>query len=439
MNIELPNLLNLFSRNPARSCDALVAESAGDASSPGPAIQLEVAPSLSRGEGVAPTFCDGASQLRARRKIAAGFVAVSAAFFLTHPQTGQAAEKEDAASLPTVAVARAQREDLWKELRIPAEFRPFAEVQLHAKVSGYLKQITVDFGDQVKAGQLLATLEVPELADQLHSALAAGQKAAADYTNAHLVFTRLQAVDKEHPNLVAQQDLDAAQGRDGMAAAAIAAAQADVEKYQTLMAYTKITAPFDGVITKRYADPGALIQAGTASDTQALPLVRLSDNYHLRLDFYVDVDNVKDIHLGDPVEVRVDSLGGLSSTGKISRVTYRVEEDTRKMTAEIEVPNPQLELVPGMYATVKLKVERRPQALAIPIEAVSGEKKSVVFMVNPNQEIEERPVTLGLETADRVEVLSGLKEGDLVVVGNHSQIRPGQKAQTKFLKPTGEP
>ena len=370
--------------------------------------------------------------------VAVAAVALAAWWFARSQPAGAGAAFPPAA-MPTVAVAKVDREDLFKELPMAAEFRPYVEVQLHAKVSGYLQQINVDFGDKVKAGQLLATLEVPELADQLHSAMASEQKAAADYTNAHLVFTRLEAVNKDHPNLVAQQDLDTAHGRDGMAAAAIAAAQADVAKYQTMLAYTKIAAPFDGVITKRYADPGALIQAGTASDTQAMPLVRLSDNYHLRMDFYVDVDNVKDLRLGDPVEVRVGSLGGRTFTGEISRVTYRVEEDTRKMTAEIEVPNPQLELVPGMYATVKLKVERRPQALAIPIEAISGDKKSSVFVLNQNQEIEERPVTLGIETADRREVLSGLKEGDLVVIGNHSQIRPGQKVQTKLLNPTAEP
>ena len=152
-----------------------------------------------------------------------------------------------------------------------------------------------------KSSQLLATLEVPELHDQLHNAIAMQQRAEADYTNAHLIYQRLQQVNQEHPNLVAQQDLDTAEAKDGTAAAAIAAAKADVEKYQTLVNYTQITAPFDGVVTHRYADPGALIQAGTGSDTQALPLVRVSDNYHLRLDFPVSVKYVKDIHPGQSV------------------------------------------------------------------------------------------------------------------------------------------
>ncbi len=129
---------------------------------------------------------------------------------------------------------------------------------------------------------------MPELHDELDSARAAEQKAEADYTNANLIYTRLLAVNKDHPNLVAQQDLDTAQANNLTTAAAIAAAKAEVEKYRTLVSYTQITAPFDGVVTHRYADPGALIQAGTSSDKQSLPLVRVSDNYRLRLDFPVD-------------------------------------------------------------------------------------------------------------------------------------------------------
>jgi len=336
-------------------------------------------------------------------------------------------------TLQLVAVARVSREDLHNEVTIPAEFRPYLQVELHAKVSGYVDQINVDIGDKVKAGQLLAKLEVPELKDELNRALAAAKRAEADYKDAHLVYTRLLSVDKAHPNLVAQQELDAAEARDGTTEAAKASAKAEIERYQTLLAYTRITAPFAGVITHRYADPGSLIQAGTASDSQALPLVRLSDNYLLRLDFPVSVAYVKDIHVGDSVEVKVESLGGKTFTGKISRCAEKVDEDTRTMITEIEVPNPSLELVPGMYATLVLKVQQRPQALTIPTEAISTDKSSSVFLVNAQQEIEERPVTLGLETPGKYEVTSGLKEGDLVVIGSRSQIRPGQKVEAKLI------
>jgi RND family efflux transporter MFP subunit len=164
-----------------------------------------------------------------------------------------------------------------------------------------------------------------------------------------------------------------------------------------------------------------------------MPLVCLSDNYRLRLDFPVSVAYVKDIQLGDRVEVRVQSLKGKPFTGTISRSTQKVDEDTRTMIMEIEVPNPKLELVPGMYATVVLQVDRRPQVLAIRTEAISTDKKTLVYVVNREQEIEERPVTLGLETPGKYEVVDGLKEGDLVMIGSRSRVKPGQKVEAKLI------
>ena len=362
------------------------------------------------------------------------FVIGLGVFWATHHARAQAPTGADSTDAPTAGVAKVTREDLYKEVTISAEFRPYEEVELHAKVSGYVSKMNVDFGDKVKAGQLMATLEVPELQDELVNARATEQKAEADYTNAHLIYTRLQSVNKDHPNLVAQQDLDTAEANELTTAAAIAAAKANVEKFQTMVSYTQITAPFDGVVTHRYADPGTLIQAGTSSDTQALPLVRVSDNYRLRLDFPVTVDYVKDVQLGDSVAVRVDSLNGKTFTGTISRFTHDVDDNTRTMITEIEVPNPNLELMPGMYATVVLKVEKRPQALAVPTEAVAGGKTPTVYVVNHDNQIEERTVKLGLETPDKYEVLSGLNEGDLVVIGNRAGFQAGQKVEPKLIQ-----
>ena len=352
----------------------------------------------------------------------------------TRHARAQVSTGADFASAPTAGVAKVTREDFYKEMTAPAEFRPYVEAELNAKVSGYVSQMNVDFGDKVKAGELLATLEVPELQDELDSARAAEQKAEADYTNANLIYTRLLAVNKDHPNLVAQQDLDTAQANDSSTAAAIAAAKAEVEKYRTLVSYTQITAPFDGVVTHRYADPGALIQAGTSSDKQALPLVRVSDNYRLRLDFPVDVDYVKDVQPGDPVEVCVESLDGKPFTGSITRFTRDVDDNTRKMTTEIEVANPDLTLVPGMYATVILKVEKHSNALAVPTAAVAGGKTPTVYVVNHDNKIEERAIKLGMETPDKYEVLSGLHEGELVVIGNPSGFQAGQKVEPKLIE-----
>ncbi len=368
-----------------------------------------------------------------RCKILAVTLAFGAALFCA-PHCAHAQASADAANVPTAGVAKVIRKDLSMSVTISAEFRPDEEVELHAKVSGYLSKMNVDFGDKVKAGQLLATLEVPELEAELASAQAVREKAEADYTNAHLIYSRLRSVNQEHPNLVAQQELDTAQANDLTATAAIAAAKANFEKYQTMVSYTQITAPFDGVVTRRYADPGALIQTGTASDTQALPLVRVSDNYRLRLDFPVTVDYVKDVQVGDAVAVQVDSLNNKTFTGAISRFTREVDDNTRTMTTEIEVPNPDLRLMPGMYASVLLKVKNRPHALAVPVEAVSGDKNPTVYVLNQNHQIEVRTVKLGLETPEDYEVLSGLKEGDLVVIGDRAAFQPGQKVEPKLVR-----
>jgi RND family efflux transporter MFP subunit len=375
--------------------------------------------------------------------VAAAVVLVVGLILFRHPFAKAPAP---AAQMRTVAVATVQREDLYNEVTIPAEFRPYVEADLNAKVSGYLNVINVDFGDKVKAGEVLGVLEVPELKDELNASIAAEQRAGADYTNTHLIYSRLLDVNRQHPNLVAQQDIDTAEAKDSIALAAVTSAKADVERYQTLFGYTQIIAPFDGVVTARYADPGALIQIGTSSDTAARPLVRVSDNYLLRLDFPVSVKYVQDVRTAASVTVRVDSLGGKTFNGKITRFTDKVNDATRTMITEIEVANTNLEIVPGMYAEVVLKVERRPNVLTIPTEAVASQKESKVDVINANNEIEEREVTLGLETPNRYEVISGLKEGEKVMIGNHSQVHAGEKvepkpwesAQTKWNVPNGE-
>ena len=380
---------------------------------------------------------DGASRVRARTWLFAFVVlVVLIAAVLVHSRRGAA--RASLPATPTVAVVKVAWTDLHKEIAIPAEFRAYAQVDLHAKVSGYVKQINVDIGDIVKAGQLLAVLEVPESREELAHATAAQQRSAAAYRDSHLAYTRLIAVNREHPNLVAQQDLDTAEAKDATAAGELAAARADVSKDQTLVDYTRITAPFDGVITRRYADPGALVQAGTASQTQTMPLVRLSDNYHLRLDFPVSVDYAQDIRSGATVSVRVESLGGKTFVGRIARFTHTVDASTRTMTAEMEVENSNLALLPGMYATVILRAEERPHVMAIPIEAVPQGAKSV-FVVDAKHEVAERVIRLGLETPSQYEVLDGLADGDLVMLGNPMQLRPGQKVVARLLAAPVEP
>lgn len=356
-------------------------------------------------------------------------------------------------SAPIVAVARAAPADLSRAVVLTAEFRPFQEIEVHAKVAGYVKQIFVDVGDRVKAGQTLAVLEVPEMTDDVARAAASIKRSEAEVQHArdelrraeaaheaaHLTYQRLSDVSKARPNLIAQQELDDARSRDigaeagvsaakaGLSAAqqSVAVSQVDQQRTNTMLAYSKITAPFSGVVTKRYADTGAMIQAGTASQSQAMPLVRLSQIDQLRLILPVPEQTVARIHLGEQVEVRVPSLNR-TFAGKVARFSDNVSTTTRTMETEVDVANPSLQLVPGMYAEANLTLEHKEGALAIPLMAVSTTgDSSVVFVVNHENKIEERQVKLGIQTANRTEVIAGLQDGDLVVVGNRSQIQAG--------------
>jgi RND family efflux transporter MFP subunit len=390
--------------------------------------------------------------------LAAGSVAIAAlAIGACSPRAEVAASNGP----PTVAVAKVTRGDVVQMLTIIAEFRPFQEIEVHAKVAGFLKSISVDVGDRVQAGQLLAVLEIPELQDEMQQD-EAGVKHAEDEINrtqadleraesahqvAHLGASRLSSVLAARPNLVAQQDIDEAVGRDRVAEAQVATAKATLasaqeqleiakasqNKTKTLFAYARITAPFAGVITHRYADTGAMIQAGTSSQTQAMPVVQLSQNSRLRLVIPVPESAVSRIHIGAPVDLHVQS-SHKTFTGTVARFADRVNTETRTMHVEVDVPNANLELVPGMYADASIVLAEAKDVLVAPVEALDRTETSLrVLLVNHDGRVEPRTVTIGLETADRVEIASGLAAGDLVVVGNRSQLKTGTLVSPKVL------
>ena len=206
--------------------------------------------------------------------------------------------------------------------------------------------------------------------------------------------------------------------------------KAEMGKVNTLHAYTRVTAPFTGVVTKRYADTGSMIQAGTASQTQAMPLVRLSENSRLRLILPVPESVVPSVRVGGGVDVTAPSLNRVFP-GKVARFADRVQPSTRTMDTEVDVPNPNLLLVPGMYAEVRLILDRRHDALAAPVSAVDN--GGHVMVVGPDGLIEARKVSLGIETSNLVEIRSGLKDGDLVVIGNREGLQAGQQVRPKIV------
>jgi RND family efflux transporter MFP subunit len=360
-----------------------------------------------------------------------------------------------------VAVARVTRQDLARQMEVAAEFRPWQEIDLHAKVSGYLRSIYVDVGDRVRQGQLIAVLEVPEMTQELAQASGSARRTALEVERARsdvaraeaaatirrLSWERLAEVAKTRPNLIAQQELDDAHARYNEAQAQVSAARsalgameeqvnvanATKERVHTMMSYSRISAPFSGVITQRRGDPGALVQAGTASHTQALPLVRLSQVDRLRLVLPVPESIVPRIRAGDPVEIRVDSLGRVFQ-GKIARFTGRLDSTTRTMETEVDVPNDSGALKPGMYGYASLRLDQRQGALAVPVQAVKGRNSDAsVLTIDGNRRLQERRFVAGIETPDLIEAVSGLREDEFVVVGNRGRLRAGMLVDPRMI------
>jgi RND family efflux transporter MFP subunit len=204
-------------------------------------------------------------------------------------------------------------------------------------------------------------------------------------------------------------------------------ADSEYSRAMAMVQYATIRAPFTGVITKRYANTGSMIQAGISSQTQAMPVVKLAQNNLLRLILPVPVSDVGGIRKGETVDVNVVSLGR-TLKGTVTRYADSVQMSTRTMDTEVDVPNPDGSLIPGMYAEVHLHLAARPHVLSAPLDAVDGIGTSAekAYLVRDGV-VHLTSVTTGLQTATRIEIVSGLEAGDDVVVGRHSGIAEGER------------
>ncbi|MEO8736544.1 MAG: efflux RND transporter periplasmic adaptor subunit [Edaphobacter sp.] len=356
-------------------------------------------------------------------------------------------------------MARVTRENLSSTLNVAGQFQPYQEVDLHAKVSGYIRRINVDIGDRVHSGQVIATLEVPELSAQLVGAQASvrhsqseidrakSEVAGAESSHAalHDAYMRLAQAAQQRPGLIAQQELDDSLAKDQNSEASINVAKAaldateeqlgvssaDKQRVQALSDYSIVTAPFSGVITKRYADTGSLIQAGTTSNTQAMPVVQLAQSDVLRLRIPVPERDVPYIQAGGIVQVHVQATGK-TFTGKIVRFARALDPSTRTMVTEVDVANPTLTLSPGMYAESVISLQQRTNVLTVPIQAVvQGDTQSYVLALDANNRVQKKIVTLGVQGADKVEITSGLNKGDLVIISAQANYQVGQVVSPK--------
>jgi RND family efflux transporter MFP subunit len=375
-----------------------------------------------------------------------------------------ASDREQRPEVP-VAVAPVERRPIQRQLSVSSELVPFQEIDVYAKESGYVSQLLVDYGSHVKKGQLMAVLEIPELQallqqdradlksvqEQITNAQKQLNRVEAQHTVLHLEFQRIDTVAKSKPGLVAQQEVDDIQGRDLAAEAQVeaarsnldaaqsnvAASQAKLEHDEAIYSYSRITAPFDGVVTERNANLGTLMQAGTNSSTNVLPLVKLSQEDLYRLVIPVPETYVPYMKIGEEVRVRVPALNK-TFPGKVARLSFEVRDATRTMHTEVNVPNPTGELIPGLYAEATLTLNRKGDALTIPVQAIDREgDRTSVLTVDRSNMIQRCPIVLGVEgdTENETEVVSGLHEGDVVVVSDRSGLKPGELVRPKLSPP----
>jgi len=366
----------------------------------------------------------------------------------------------------TAAVVLVKRAPIVNAITLAGEFHPFQRVDVHAKVAGYIKQIYVDVGDQVKAGQTLAVLEVPELnaqvagakadihrcRDSIRRAQSEMERSESEHSAYHAAYTRLKQASEARPGLIAEQELDDSMAKDkgtgaqvessraalSEAQSQLSVAQSNLDRLAAMEGYSRITAPFSGVVTKRYADTGALIQAGTASDTQSMPVVQLAEWSRLRLVVPVPESAVPQLSQGSIVQVHVSVLNR-DFDGQVARLADALNDETRTMHTEIDVDNPTGTLKEGMYAEVKVVLHEEKDALSVPVQTIDRNGTSPsVLVVDASGHIQRQPVKLGVETSSRVEILSGLSENSSVVVGSRGAFHPGEMVKTKVVRDDGD-
>ena len=375
---------------------------------------------------------------------------LAALFLVVRNHHGKAPAEQPRAA----AVVAVVRGNLASSLTVAGQFQPYQQVDLHAKVSGYIRWIKVDIGDRVRQGEVLALLEVPELQNQVEGAQAEVRHSQSDITRAqsevvsaestysalHAEYTRLEEASKERPGLIAEQELDDARAKDQQAAAQVGVAKASLDamrqqlgvsratrsRLETMSRYEQIIAPFTGVVTKRYADTGSLIQAGQNNNTQTLPVVQVAESDLLRLRMPVPEGDVPYIQVGGDVRVTVSATGH-TFTGKIIRFSRALDTNTRTMLTEVDVPNLDLSLDPGMYAETTIQLQQKNDALILPAQAVvQNGDQSYVLVVDATNHVEKRGVTLGIQTSNRVEITSGLQAGDNVIAAGQTGYQPGE-------------
>jgi RND family efflux transporter MFP subunit len=363
-------------------------------------------------------------------------VLVLAFFFLkeeapiaTTTETDQKSGQTDqrVAQAVPVQVMKPQRRDVAWTLTLPANISPWYQATLYAKVPGYLKWMGADKGDVVKKGQLLAVIDAPEVEEQY-------RQAEADHSIKKVTYERLHSVWKENPDVIAKQDVDVAQ-------AAADAAKHLMDNRRTMLNYTKVYAPFSGVITARFADPGALIQSAAVSATQAVPLYTIMDLDTVRIYVSVPQEVALLAKPGLPVTITFKEAALQEFKGSITRTTEALDPATRTLLVEIDMPNKERKLQPGTFVNATLYLRRHADALVVPPAAIvtGGAKGKSVFVVHQGK-AHLIPIKTDIDDGVWVEVVEGLTGEEEIIVVGKSGLTEGQAVKASPYKlPEGIP
>jgi len=342
-------------------------------------------------------------------------------------------------TIPSVEVTKPVRKDLARKVTLTANVEPMIKATLYSKAAGYLKWIKVDIGDLVKEGEVIAEMDIPEMLKEydqakakLREAQASYEKAKADYTLQKLTYQRTKDTWEEEPGAVAKQDVDIVSAKFELAKANINSeeakmdnAKADMERIKTLLEYGKIKAPFDGVVTKRFLDPGALVQVATSSD-KVSPVVTIMNTDTVRVFIDVPEPDAPLIKKGNQATLVVDALSDSKFFGIITRFAESLNPETRTMRTEIDIPNPDHILLPGMYGNLTLNLETHKNAILIPATALVVEKdKRFVYKVRGDK-VEKIEIKTDIDDGIQVEVTQGLTGDEDIIVKGKNTVSDGE-------------
>ena len=312
-------------------------------------------------------------------------------------------------------------------VELPGTLEPWEDALLYARVTGYLQSVAVDIGSEVKAGDVLATIVVPEMDAQLQSARAQLDQELAEVELASMVEKRLQDLRKANKEAIPQQEVDNAAAKKRVEVAQADLARAEVKRLKTLSSFAKLRAPFDGHVTQRILHPGALVREGTTPG--ARPIVEVARTQPLRLVLQIPEPLVPSVAVGSELEVQLDAFPGREFEGAIARIASALDDQTRAMRAEVDFDNAEGTFHPGMYGEVYLRVRVPEGLLSIPSRAVRGQGEERYVLVARDGILHKQAIVVASDDGRRAVVATGLSTDALVMVAGSPLAREGSPCE----------